>query len=505
MKKYILEITVFVTGLGIMTFELVGAKVLAAFVGTSILVWTCLIGVILTCLSAGYWWGGRLADKNPDRRHFSLILFGSAVFVGLAGFFKFSVMNFFGKLNDTRMIALLGSLVLFGPGSFLMAAVSPFAARLKIANLKATGETVGNLYAVSTVGSIAGTFLTGLVLFLYFSNTEIILLLALVLLLAAGLNFGSRGLKAKIAVGAVLLAGLIGAPRWDKLFLPTGEIYINSQYSDIMVAPGTDNISETGYGTGRPILKLFTDPLDTESAMFLDSDNGLVFPYEQMFRAVATQFNPGAKKTLIIGGAGYSFPKDFLKNNPAATMDVVEIDPQMTATAKKYFNLTDNPRLNIYQQDGRVFLNQNSNKYDDIFVDAFKTYSIPYQLTTLEAVQEESQALNSGGLVAVNLLSSITGDSGKFLRAEYATYKKVFPQVYVFRVNVPFPDMVQNLVLVAVKSNQPANLTSANQEINGYLSRVWDQPIAVDVPVLTDDFAPVDQYMISVAAGLNKS
>jgi len=131
-------------------------------------------------------------------------------------------------------------------------------------------------------------------------------------------------------------------------------------------------------------------------------------------------------------------------------------------------------------------------------MDAYKTDIMTFQLATVETAQKIYQSLNSNGVVMVNLMSSIQGDHGKFLRAEYATYKKVFPQVYVFRVLYAEGDKDQNLIIVGLKSDTPPSFTDSNPELNNYLSHVWTQPIANDMPVLTDDFAPVDQYLLPV-------
>lgn len=199
----------------------------------------------------------------------------------------------------------------------------------------------------------------------------------------------------------------------------------------------------------------------------------------------------------MFGGAGYSFPKDYLAKYPKAKLDVVEIDPGVTELAKKYFALEDHPNLTIYHEDGRVFLNQNTKKYDAIFGDAFSSwYLVPYQLTTREAVQKEYDSLTESGVVILNIISSLEGEMSDFLRAEYRTYKEVFPQVYILPVGHPHnASRIQNITLVALKSSIPPLWTSKDPEINEYLSHRWEKAILVDLPVLTDDYAPVDHYI----------
>jgi MFS family permease len=219
MKKYFLEIIVFIGGAAVMVFEIVGARVLAPFMGTSIFIWSALIGVILAFLSAGYWWGGRVADKKPNYQSFSFIIFLAAVFIGLTGIFKLPVLNFLqSAVKDIRFGAVLASVILFGPASFLLAMISPYAARLKMTDLNRSGETVGRLYAVSTIGSILGTFLTGLVLVLYLGNTKIIFLLSALVLIASLLAYSKKYVTAKVVLILLAFVGLGFAGKVDGFF-----------------------------------------------------------------------------------------------------------------------------------------------------------------------------------------------------------------------------------------------------------------------------------------------
>jgi spermidine synthase len=205
----------------------------------------------------------------------------------------------------------------------------------------------------------------------------------------------------------------------------------------------------------------------------------------------------------MIGGGAFSYPKDYLKMFPEAKIDVVEIDPELTLLARRYFNLKDDPRMQIYSEDGRTFLNKTKNKYDAILIDAFKSYFVPYQLTTKETVKKIYDSLDEKGIVLLNIISSVNGEKGKFLRAEYATYKKFFPQVYLFLVrNKEEGDWVQNIMLVALKSEEKPVFENNDAELQEYLSRLWTKEIKNDTPILTDDFAPVDNYLAKIQKNL---
>jgi len=489
MQKYFLEIIVFLCGTVVMILELVGSRLLAPFLGNSLFVWTSLIGVILGSLSLGYWWGGRLADQNPTYKIFSMIIFVAALFIGMIDLIKYPILNIIYDNFDLRLGSIVSSIILFTPASVLLGMVSPYAVKLRMKNLEASGRTVGNLYAVSTVGSIFGTFLAGFFLISFFGDTKIIVILT-VSLLATSLLAWSGGLK-KIRWSLILILAIyfIGLYVQTNSLAKQNKIELDTQYNHVIIYDGIENI------TNRPTRYLITGPYILQSAMFLDKDDDLVFDYSKYYR-LAEHFDPGFKNALLIGGGAYSFPKDYLKRYQDATLDVVEIDPMLTEIARQYFNLRPNPRLKIYHQDGRIFLNRTENKYDVIYLDAFKSYEIPFHLTTQETVEKIYQALNNNGVVLSNLISAIEGDKGKFLRAEYATYKSVFPQVYLLPVqNKDQATTSQNIILLALKSTATPTWTSANSDFNEYLSHLWRQPILHDVPVLNDDFSPVEQYM----------
>jgi spermidine synthase len=233
--------------------------------------------------------------------------------------------------------------------------------------------------------------------------------------------------------------------------------------------------------------------------MFTDNDDDLVFEVLKYYRLV-NHFNPGFRTSLMIGGSGYAFPKDYLKRNPEATIDVVEIDPGLTRLAAKFFNLKNDPRLTIHHEDGRTYLNRCEKKYDAVFMDAYKSMlTIPYQLSTQEAVQKIYTILNENGAVYANIISSLDEMNDFFLRSEIATYKSVFPQVYLFAVQYPDPSEIekqyfQNFLLVGLKSNVKPAFTSENEEFQKFLNHLISIEPGAEGIVLTDDFAPVEFY-----------
>lgn len=488
-KKYILEIAVFACGAVVMIFELVGSRVLGPYFGTSIFVWTSLIGIILGSLSLGYYLGGKIADKKASFNNLSFIIFFAAVSIGLTILIKdYLLSTLASNFTGIKATSVFASLVLFLPTSVLLGMVSPYAVKLKISSLNTFGTVVGNLYAISTVGSIVGTFLSGFYLIPHFGTNKLLIILVVILVVISLLLSAKKHADIKISALIVAIIGWIMIGAFNNIF-GNNLVDIDSTYNRIWIYDHNDE------KTGKEI-RTFLINNGNSSAMFLNNDDELVFEYTKYYH-LAKHFNPDFKTTLMIGGAGYSYPKDFLLKYPEATIDVAEIDPKVTELAKKYFNLRENPRLNIFHEDGRVYLNKTQKKYDVIFGDAFSShYSLPYQLTTKEAIQKKYDALSDKGIVILNIISSIEGEKGQFLRAEYATYKNIFPHVYLFPVRETEDGQeLQNIILVALKSDEKPVFNSSDKILNEYLGHLWKKEVVLDMPILTDDFAPVDYYI----------
>jgi spermidine synthase len=180
-------------------------------------------------------------------------------------------------------------------------------------------------------------------------------------------------------------------------------------------------------------------------------------------------------------------------------VDVVELDPGIIALARDYFELKDHPRQGIIAEDARTFLNRNRKTYDAILCDTFNShYAIPFHLATVEAAQRMKAALSPNGVVLVNLLSSPDGECSRFFHAMVATYTSVFPRVLAFAVGSPQDRSCwQNIVLAAFAASEKSRLTSLDPDISAMLARRLDVPAPTAYPALTDDYAPVDRYIIS--------
>jgi spermidine synthase len=477
MRRYALELIVFVSGAVVMILEIVGTRLLAPYFGTSLPIWTTIISIVLASLSLGYYYGGKLADKGATYQKLAFLLLAAGALIGLMMLFQATVLATVSAIGVPLVArAAFAVILLLAAPAVLLGVVSPYAVRLRIESVDTSGAMVGRLSALSAMGSIVGTSLAGIVLLRFMGSSNLLCALGITLALLALVAYRSRRFAwCAVVLIVLLLAGTSGA----RLSFVAD---IETAYNRIWVFD-KDNVRTLSVGGV------------SESAMYLDGSTEPVFPYTRFYR-LSQHFAPDARHGLMLGGAGYSSPRDFLRRNPEATIDVVEIDPGMTQVARDYFNLTDDPRLGIIHEDGRVFINETENKYDVFFGDAFGSFfSVPYQLTTREAAQKIYGLLNDDGVALINLIGSMEGEKGKFIRAEYRTYQEVFSYVYLLPVQSDDGTAIQNIMLVAVKGDKAPPLVSTDSELNSYLQKRWSGVIARDVPVLTDDFAPVDQYV----------
>jgi MFS family permease len=179
-------------------------------------------------------------------------------------------------------------------------------------------------------------------------------------------------------------------------------------------------------------------------------------------------------------------------------LDVVEIDPRTTRLAETYFHLNrEDPRLRIFHEDGRTFINRSQEKYDIIYIDAFRSfYAVPWQLTTIEATRKLFELMNEDGVLVANVPAALGGRYSGFFHAELKTYQAVFPEVRVYASFSPNDEFnPQNIIMVAFKSKTNIRETlNDDSEINKQLSHQWFGEVHADAPVLTDDYAPTDYF-----------
>jgi spermidine synthase len=214
---------------------------------------------------------------------------------------------------------------------------------------------------------------------------------------------------------------------------------------------------------------------------------------------------------LIIGLGGGSIPKKLQKEFPNLDIDVVEIDPEVIEIAKNLFNVRENKTFHIHAQDGRLFLTRTQNQYDVILLDAYYADAMPFHLATREFFELAERKLTPNGIIVANLISAVTGNSGKIARAFVKTEKLTFPQVYVFAARRPenvSVETIQNVIVIATKDKRRLDIKEIVKRASSLDKSLFPDPIQDlgvayydgplpdrDVPVLTDDYAPTDNLL----------
>jgi spermidine synthase len=519
---------VFLSGAVLLGLELVASRVLAPFFGNSIFVWGALIGVVLAGLSVGYWTGGVLADRIPAPQLLLVVLaLGAGVTLLIPVVDNPLLEAIVGWDPGPRWNPLVAAVVLFGLPSVILATATPIAVRLRARSLTSLGKTAGRLFALSTAGSIAGTFVTAFFLIPEVGTNQLLGMLATGLFVAAGLvALGERmllsGAALAVLVAASVAATLALAPNegrrlsgaaaenWSPLYRQRGE------RQEVAVPPGGfeliyskntryHGLSVVDDGDSRHLR--FESSF--QSGMYLDNPFRTRYEYTD-FLQLPLAYNPRARKILSIGLGGGSLQKRMWRDFPNVDQQVVELDPVVRDVAYRYFKLPRNPRLRVTVEDGRRFLQQHDERWDAIVIDAYFSDSLPFHLTTLEFVELARSRLAPGGVIASNLIGAVAGEGSKLFRAMYKTYRAVFPTVVVHPVREQGDDdsSLRNLIVVAGDGAAPGQdvLLRRWRELRSRSPKAADLTKAIrgrheglvatrDVPVLTDDYAPTDSLL----------
>lgn len=502
-----LELTVFLCGALVMVLEMVGGRILAPHVGTSAIVWTSLIGVVLACLAVGAWAGGRFADKKLSSSGLALALTGAGVGCAITAFchnaIGAGVMSHVGSLHIGAVIA---AICIFALPAFFFGTITPYVIRLRIASIDTAGATVGRLYALSTAGSILGTFLGGFILISFFSSTAILWALACAMLLISLANARRKPWFRLALLGLFLFLAWQDLAYAQWLERKGGVALRESPYNSIRITTAVDPTRDNA-----PVHLMATDPGYTQSGMLVNDPSELYFDYTRYY-ALGTQLAPEAKSILMLGGGGYSVPKWLLSEKSGLRhpvdlhLKVVELDPAMTAAARQFFALKDDARMRIEHQDARSFLNHQKDSYDLVFVDVFNShYSVPFQMGTREAAKALRRAVAPGGALVMNVISAVEGEDGRLFRSIWQNLADEFAEVRVYCVGRPGnPEKIQNLMLVALPEKRSteghmewrSGMSPDAEEIARMADHLYKKPIPRDIPPLTDDFAPVDRYTL---------
>ncbi|MDR1650373.1 MAG: fused MFS/spermidine synthase [Synergistaceae bacterium] len=495
-SRRVLETASFLCGASVMVLEMAGSRVVAPYMGTSLVVWTSLIGVIMASLTLGYWFGGIMSDRYPSCDLLAKIIGGAAAVTVIVGFVSNPLLRVLSSgVRNVYLGSFIAAVCLFALPSALLGMVSPFIVRISIRAVASSGGTVGRFSAISSAGSILGTFLGGFVLISVFSSQTILFITAAVLGITALILRTGGAERAKITASIIVLAALLGymSERGDLPMSPEG-ITIDTRYNSIRV------MERAAFGTDLKVRILQTDPMGAQSLMYVDRPNDLYSDYTK-FYDLAFHYRPDVKNILMLGGGGYCVPKHLGVTRPETAVDVVELDPGITDAARRYFNLTDRENQRIFHEDARIFLNRAAAsgevKYDAIFEDVFgSSYNIPFHMTTEECMKNIKAALSDDGVFIVNIISSLDGE---LFSGIYSGIASAFPVVMIYPATYPNSFAVrQNIMIVALASDEIPNRAPENDYMASLLAHRWTNRFEPRIAAFTDAFAPVEKYSLNL-------
>jgi spermidine synthase len=492
-----LQWAVFLAGGSLMGLEIVGSRILAPVFGTSIFVWGSLITTFLASLAIGYELGGRLADRRPDMATLGSLLALAGVLLWLLFLAPAPVLAFLSTIPvPERFRSLVGALVLFAPPSVLMGMVTPFAVRLAARDLSTIGSSAGRLSAISTAGSIVGTFVTAFLLIPSFASRPILFGLGASLLTAAMLvtpRAGTGMVRNALLLVAAAIAYLASPDSATQI--PEGKILFEKEtaYHHLRVVESRIRRSlffnnlEQGY-TNKPGA--------VESPNYID---GL---------QLAWAFRTAPPRSAVVIGLGAGMLPTLLSlRTPEIETTTIEIDPMVVTTARDYFDFRPDANDRVLVGDGRHELAHRVTTVDVIFEDAFFADSVPFHLMTKEFFELCRERLPPDGIFAANFVGYMTGPKNELFWAVHRTLSSVFPRVYIFNGSLAAGKkrFLSNGILIATRSPDrldPATIRERAQvvadtyrrpEIIQWANFLYDGELyGRDVPTLTDAFSPTD-------------
>ena len=505
-SKTYLYMTEFFAGMSVMAVELAASRFLAPYFSSSQIVYTIIIGTVMIAMALGNIYGGRTADKNPDpailyRRMLiaaawiaAIPFAGRYLIIGISGLLVLTVNTGF-----LIIAAFVSCMVIFVYPLFLLGTVTPSLVRYIMESTEESGEIVGRLGAANTVGSIIGTFLPTFVTIPAVGTAVTFIIFSGILFIIAALYFASvKKLTRTLVITLIvfILCTVFGAHSafafWEDDLMYEGE----SVYNYLQVKDEGDRvILSTNVLFGVQSVKMKTDGF-----------TGMYYDYAIAGAAMADAAKgEGGLDVLILGNGTGTFATQCARYFNCSSIDAVEIDGKISSLAYEYFDMS--PELELYEYDGRAFLQAVDKKYDVILVDAYQDITIPFQMSSTEFFTMVREHLTDGGVMIVNMNMHSDGE-GAINEYLADTILSVFPNVYTADVAAN-----SNRELFACVSGDCAELLDSakdsadyDAQLRGQLSRVSAKLVRYgdtgETCILTDDKAPVEVLGMSMIDSL---
>jgi spermidine synthase len=466
----------FLVGGATLATEIAASRLLAPYFGASTVVWANIIGLTLAYLAVGYWLGGRLADRRPEPQVLAVVLLVAAVSLAVTPFAARPALRWAANGLDALSAGVVvgsffAALALFALPITALGAAAPYLVRLSLDHVDEAGRVAGRLYALSTAGSLAGTFLAALVAIPWIGTQRTLVTTAALVGLGAALLAGRMWM-----VVPVVLATLLAVPPPE---IKRSLFETESEYQYIRVVDD---------GRGGRELEL-NEGVVSHSAW--GPDTVLTGRYWDLFLLLPPLLREPPRSMLVIGSAGGTIGRAYGRFYPQVAIDGVEIDPELNRVARRWFGAGDNSNMRLIAADGRPFLERTGKRYDLIVVDAYRQPYIPFYLATAEFFRLVREHLRPGGAVALNVAT--TPHDRQLSRAVGTTLLTAFPQAWRWRA-LRFNDVLFALREQVTRAGLLRRAERAPAELRS-LVPLFDERLASIRPhgrPLTDDRAPVE-------------
>ena len=507
-SKWYLYLIAFAGGMTTLAIELSASRLIGNVFGNSNLVWANVIGLMLLYLTVGYFVGGRVADRYPRRDVLLQIIVWAAFLAALIPLLGRPIISraaeaVFGAEAALALGSFIVILILFSVPVTLLGMISPFVIRLAVTDVERSGTIAGKVYAISTLGSLLGTFTPVLVTIPQLGTTRTFLLFAGILFAIAWLGIlskdGRRALRylvMPLVVGVItgaVQSGPLRAAAAGASLIYDGE----SAYNYIQVQEDAEGYRYLYLNEGQGVHSQWH-----ASEYFYGGtwDYFLVAPYfnRPPYRAERVH------SLLLIGLAAGTIPRQYTTIYGDIPIDGIELDPEIIEVGAAYFDMNAEamPNLRAQAGDGRYLLNQLRGGYSVIGIDAYRPPYIPWHLTTVEFFGEVKAKLSDEGTVAINV--GRTDTDRRLVDALSATLLEVFPSVHAIDVPRSFNTILVATVQATAAGNLGENLKYPSESVDARLYEVLARALEAVVPlgesdiIFTDDRAPVERLVDSI-------
>jgi MFS family permease len=455
---------------------------LAPYVGITLQTYTAIIGTVLAGISVGAWGGGFVADRvNPRLVLGPLVLAGGALSILIV-----PIIRALGRasIGDVRSTTVFLTIAAFFLPSMVLSAVTPTVVKLELHDLSRTGRVVGTFSAIGTLGALVGTFVTGFILVAELPTRTVIYSLG-GLLVALGIGLWLWLSRRWTAITVVLLAvTATGVALTASAHDPCD---IESAYACLYVEQSLAD----------PNGRILWENNLVHSFVDLTDPTRLKFEYTKDFADVTKAAWPQgvALDSLQIGGGGFTMPNYLAAVRPGSRSTVLELDPAAVLIARQKLGLRSSPQLQIKTGDARTTIRGvPAHSFDLVIGDAFTDLTVPWQLTTREFVSDIDHTLRPKGVYMMNVVDA---GSLRFLRSEIATLRERFQWVAAISSSFARSSHYANYVLAAShrELDHRALVKAASQDGEAVLDGVGLVRLAANAKILTDDYAPVDQWV----------